>query len=90
VSNLRSFAFCKPVASSYASPSLVRRWGGPPLLERMRTTTLHHVAVIEDLATLRAAMSSTVERLLGRSTDGTFRMKVMSELVGQFQRLEEF
>jgi hypothetical protein len=56
----------------------------------MRTTTLHHVAVIEDLATLRAAMSSTVERLLGRSTDGTFRMKVMSELVGQFQRLEEF
>jgi hypothetical protein len=34
-------------------------------------------------------VSSTVGRVLGRSTGDTSRMKVMNKLASQFQRLEE-
>jgi hypothetical protein len=47
-----------------------------------------NVRVVGDLAALRVAISSTTEWVLGRSTGKTFGTKVMSELAGQFQRLE--
>jgi hypothetical protein len=45
--------------------------------------------VAGDLAVLRAVVSSTAEWVLGCSTGETSRKKVMSELAGQFKRLEE-
>jgi hypothetical protein len=37
-----------------------------------------------ELAALRAAMSSTMESMLGRSPDETFRVEVVGELVVEF------
>jgi hypothetical protein len=45
--------------------------------------------VARELAALQAAVSSSAERVLGRSIGETTGMKVKSELASQFQRLEE-
>jgi hypothetical protein len=50
---------------------------------------LCHTEVDGELSTLWAAVSSTVELVLGRSPDETFQVEVMDELVAEFQRLEE-
>jgi hypothetical protein len=63
--------------------------GRTPLPERMQTAAICHVGVAGDLAVLRAVVSSTAEWVLGCSTGETSRKKVMSELAGQFKRLEE-
>jgi hypothetical protein len=67
---------------------------GPPrvrnhLSEGMRSAAHHHTKMAGELATLRAAVSSAVESVLGRSPDEAFRVEVVGELVAKFQRLEE-
>jgi hypothetical protein len=42
-----------------------------------------------ELATLRAAVSSATELMLGRSTNDGFHVEVVGELVAKFQKLEE-
>jgi hypothetical protein len=59
------------------------------LSEEMRLATLHHTKVVEQLAALRAAVSSTVEFGLGRSPTEAFRAEVMEELITEFWEWEE-
>jgi hypothetical protein len=55
----------------------------------MQVTALHHTEMVRELATLRLAVSCTVELVLGRSPGETSRVEVENELVAKFQRLEE-
>jgi hypothetical protein len=50
---------------------------------------LHHTAMAGALTALRAAVSSTVELVLGCSPNDTFCMEVVGVLVAEFQKLEE-
>jgi hypothetical protein len=50
---------------------------------------LHHNERVEELTALRAAVSSTVELVLGRSPNETSWVEVTNELVAKFQRWEE-
>jgi hypothetical protein len=59
---------------------------GPPwvrncLLEGMQAAALRRTEVVRDLAMLQAVVSSSVELVLGRTPDETFRVEVMDELV---------
>jgi hypothetical protein len=82
--------------------SLVRSWGvelclsiiGPsqvmsPLPVRMQAAALNYAGAVRELITLRAAMSSATELVLGRSPGETSRVEVMNELTAKFQELEE-
>jgi hypothetical protein len=57
--------------------------------EGMWIAALHHTKMVEELAVLWAAVSSTVELALGRSPVETFRVEVVGELVDEFGKLEE-
>jgi hypothetical protein len=50
----------------------------------MRAATLNHAGVVRELITLRAAMSSATELVLGRSSGGTSLVEVMNELTVKF------
>jgi hypothetical protein len=58
------------------------------LPEGMQVVALQHAKEIGEFATLREAVSSTAEFVLGRSPNETFRVEVMDELVAEFWRLE--
>jgi hypothetical protein len=60
-----------------------------PLLARMQFTTLRDTEMAGELTVLRAAVSSTVDLVLGRSPGETSQVEVVNELVAKFQRLEE-
>jgi hypothetical protein len=55
----------------------------------MWITALYHTEMIEELATLRAVMSSAAELALGCLPNETFRVEVVGELVAKFWRLED-
>jgi hypothetical protein len=55
----------------------------------MQIIAFHYTKMARELAALRAAVSSTVEFVLGHSLDETLRMKVVDELVAEFWKLEE-
>jgi hypothetical protein len=54
------------------------------LLEGMRVIALCHAEMDEELDMLRAAVSSTEEFVLGRSSTEAFRVEIMEELVAEF------
>jgi hypothetical protein len=56
----------------------------------MQITTLRHIEMAGALAVLRAVVSSIVEVALCRSPNKTFQVEVVSELVAEFQKLEEW
>jgi hypothetical protein len=64
-------------------------WVRNHLLEGMWATALRNTEMGGDLAVLRAVVSSTVESVLGRSSDETFRVEVMGELAVEFWKQEE-
>jgi hypothetical protein len=66
-------------------PSQVRNH----LLARMRSAALCHTEMVGELTALRAAVSSAVELVLGRSPNETSQMEVTNELVAKFWRWEE-
>jgi hypothetical protein len=57
--------------------------------EGMWHVALHHTEMVRELAALWALVSSAVESALGRSPNDTFHMEVVSELVAEYQKLEE-
>jgi hypothetical protein len=60
-----------------------------PLPTRMRATTLCHAGVVRELTVLRASMSSTTERVLGRSPGRSSWMEAVNKLTLKLQQLEE-
>jgi hypothetical protein len=66
-------------------PSPVRS----PLSARMCTAAFRYTKMIGELVALWAAVSSTVELVLGRSPNETSQVEVTNELVTKFQRWEE-
>jgi hypothetical protein len=56
---------------------------------RMRVASLCHAGVVGELTALRAAVSSTLELVLGCSPGEISRVEVVSELTAKFQKLEE-
>jgi hypothetical protein len=83
-SSLRSSRFCRPWGSKLClanvDPPQVRNH----VSEGMQIVAFHHTKMARELAALRAAVSSTVEFVLGHSLDETLRMKVVDELVAEF------
>jgi hypothetical protein len=59
------------------------------LLEGMWAAALRHTEVVRELDVLQTAVSSTVELVLGRSPNETFRVEDTDELVAKFWTLEE-
>jgi hypothetical protein len=59
------------------------------LSEGMRITTLCHIEMAIDLATIRMMVSSVVEFMLGHLPDETFRVEVVDKVVAEFRKLEE-
>jgi hypothetical protein len=55
----------------------------------MWLAALRHTEMVEELAALRAAVSSATQSVLGRSPNNTFHMEVVGELVTEFQKMEE-
>jgi hypothetical protein len=55
----------------------------------MRAAALRHIDMAMEVAALCAAVSSTVDLVLGHSPNETFWVEVMNELVAKFLRLEE-
>jgi hypothetical protein len=55
----------------------------------MWVAALCHTKMVEELAVLWAAVSSTAELVLGCSPNETSLVEVMNELVAKFQRWEE-
>jgi hypothetical protein len=55
----------------------------------MRHVALRHIEMVGELATLWAVVSSAVESTFGHSTNDTFHVEVVGELVAEFQKLEE-
>jgi hypothetical protein len=53
-------------------------------LEGMQIIALCHTEMDEKLAALRVVVSSTVELALGHSSDETFQVEVVGELVAEF------
>jgi hypothetical protein len=51
---------------------------------KMRATTLHHARVVGELIALRAAVSSTVERVLEFSLGEASWVEVMGKLATKF------
>jgi hypothetical protein len=68
-----------------AGPSQVRS----DMLARMWASALHHTEMAGELAALWAAVSSTMELVVGCSPNETFRVEVANEMVAEFRRLEE-
>jgi hypothetical protein len=60
-----------------------------PLSVRMQATALRHGGVVGDLTALQAAVSSTVDLVLGCSLDQTSSVEVMNELTSKLWRLEK-
>jgi hypothetical protein len=56
------------------------------LLEGMQAAALRHTEMNRELATLRVAVSSVVESVLGCSPDETFQVEVLGELVAELMR----
>jgi hypothetical protein len=54
------------------------------LLEGMQITALRHTEMDGKLAALWVVVSSTVELALGHSSDETFLVEVVGELVAEF------
>jgi hypothetical protein len=52
----------------------------------MQAAALRHTEMTRELATLRAAVSSVVELVLGYSPDETFQVEVLGELVAELMR----
>jgi hypothetical protein len=50
---------------------------------------LRHTEMAGELATLRVAMTSTAEFVLGCSPKDTFQVEVVNELIAEFQRQDE-
>jgi hypothetical protein len=50
----------------------------------MQAAAIHHIEMARELATLRAAVTSAAELVLGRSPNETFRVEIVDELVAQF------
>jgi hypothetical protein len=59
------------------------------LSERMWVFALRHTEMAGELATLRVAMASTAEFVLGCSPKDTFQVDVVNELIAEFQRQDE-
>jgi hypothetical protein len=59
------------------------------LSEGMRLAALCHTEMVRELAVLWAAVSSAAESTLGCSPNEIFHVKVVGELIAEFQRLEE-
>jgi hypothetical protein len=57
------------------------------LLKRMQTAAICHIEMAMELATLQVTVTSTVELVLGHSSDETFRVEITNELVAQFRKL---
>jgi hypothetical protein len=81
----------------FEEPTLLQTWGSElchaiispawvrnHLSEGMWIATLHHTKMAGELAMLQAAVSSTMEPMLGCSPDETFRMEVVDKLVAEF------
>jgi hypothetical protein len=58
------------------------------MLERMRAFAIRHIEMAGELATLRTAISSVAESVLGRSPSDTFRVEVVGELVIEFEKMK--
>jgi hypothetical protein len=56
---------------------------------RMRAASLHHTKMAGELTALRAAVSSAVELVLGRSPSETSWVEFINKLVAKFWRREE-
>jgi hypothetical protein len=82
--------------------SLLQAWGaelcltiiGPSqvrshLSTRMWVTALLHARMVRELTALRAAVSSTVELVLGCLPDETSRVEIKNEMTAKFWRLEK-
>jgi hypothetical protein len=52
----------------------------------MRLLALCHTEMVEELAALRAAVSTATKSVLGRSPSVTFHMEVVDELTAEFQK----
>jgi hypothetical protein len=52
----------------------------------MKLAALCHAEIARELATLRAAVSSATEFVLGRSPNKSFRVEVVDELIAKFQK----
>jgi hypothetical protein len=59
------------------------------LSEGIPIATLRHTEMAEELVTLQATVSSTVEFMLGSLPDKTFQVEVVDELVVEFWKVEE-
>jgi hypothetical protein len=55
----------------------------------MQITALHHIKMVEEVATLRTVVSSAAEFVLELSPNETFWVEVVDELVVKFLKLEE-
>jgi hypothetical protein len=55
----------------------------------MRHVALHHIEMVGELAALWVVVSSAIESMFGHSTNDTFHVEVVGELVTEFQKLEE-
>jgi putative ubiquitin-RnfH superfamily antitoxin RatB of RatAB toxin-antitoxin module len=58
------------------------------MLERMRASAICHIEMAGELATLRMAVFSVTESVLGRSPSDTFRVEVVGELVIKFKKMK--
>jgi hypothetical protein len=82
---LRSLPFCRPMALSCDMPLLA----GPPRVrnhqsEGMRLAALCHTKMADEVAALRAAVSSAMESMLGHSPNEIFCEEVVGVLVDEF------
>jgi hypothetical protein len=61
----------------------------PPLITKMRATTLHHIGVVGEPIVLQTVVSSVVEWVLECSPGEASQVEVMGKLAAKFQGLEE-
>jgi hypothetical protein len=60
------------------------------LSKGMHIVVLRHTEMVEELAALWAAVSSTTKFMLGRLPNEAVRVEVVDELIAEFQRQEEW
>jgi hypothetical protein len=56
----------------------------------MRLAALHQTEMAGELAAFQVAVSTTVESVLGRLPNDTFRVEVVSELATEFWKMEDW
>jgi hypothetical protein len=59
------------------------------LSKGMRLTAIHHTKIARELATLWAAVPTTVESVLGHSPSDTYRVEVVDEMAAEFEKMED-